>query len=224
MNAYTSIPMLVCLMFVTWSSYGKRPVSSVNFSGEEMFRGLFFVEGKYAEAIPELKSLGISYMQNEMTDKEKVSLSEIRNEVVSLIKAEDVTFFDDFKGVMLTENPMLIKAELAKTHDIINAKIQEILKISKGDFEKLESDFKESVKKNNNKIDKKYLEKLTKGIPEKEAALCPILIFILPICIVLICMVVIYVVIEEAVATNKSPLLLEQIVASVCNVSNQINA
>jgi SdpC family antimicrobial peptide len=227
MNAYTSIPMLVCLLFATWSSYGKRPVSSVNFSGEEMFRGLFFVEGKYAEAIPELKSMGISYMYNDMSKEEKTNLDQLRNEVVSLIKADDIEFFEDFKSIMLSENPTMIKEELAKAHDFVNSKIQEVLKINKAEFDKIQHEFKESVTQNHNKIDHKFLEKFGKGSASSKIENQPCIILLLPICIVLYCepIVIVYVIaLEESVASKKSALFLEQVVASVCDVSAQINA
>lgn len=61
LNAYTALPLLVCLLVASWSTQAKPLTAKHRYSGEEMFRGLFFVEGRYAEAIPELQSLQLSY-------------------------------------------------------------------------------------------------------------------------------------------------------------------
>ena len=226
MNAYSSIPMLVCLLFATWNSYGKRPANAMNFSGEEMFRGLFFIEGKYAEAIPELKSMGISYLYNEMNVVEKKEVIDLRNKVVGLITKENPAFFEHFKDVMLTENPILIKEELAKTHDIVNQKIQEVLDLSQTEFNSVQKTFSQSLKNNHNKVDKNLLKDFNKNAGTKSLEQQPCIILLMPICIVLFCWVVIYpvIVVEESIAGKKSTLLVEQMVASICGLSAQINA
>lgn len=220
MNAYTSIPMLVCLLFATWSSYGKRPVNAVNFSGEEMFRGLFFIEGKYAEAIPELKSMGVSYLFSEMNSVEKSQIEDFRNQILNSIQNDNPQFFNHFKDVILTENPTEIKEEMSKIHDLINIKIQETLRISKADFVSIQQKFSKTVKANINKIDRKFIKNFEKDLAIKSLDQQMLL---MPICMILMCDPPI-VIVQESVAGKKSDLLTEQIVASVCEVSGQIKA
>jgi SdpC family antimicrobial peptide len=220
MNAYTSIPMLVCLLFATWNSYGKRPANAVNFSGEEMFRGLFFIEGKYAEAIPELKSMGVTYLFDEMSLKERNEVEKFRNQILNSIQNDNPQFFNHFKDVILTEDPTKIKEELSKTHDLINQKIQKFLNISEAEFVSIQQKFTKSVNATIHKIDKKFIKDF-----EKELAIKSLdqQMLLMPICIIMMCDPPI-VIVQDSVAGKKSDLLTEQIVASVCAVSDMIKS
>ena len=49
MNGYVSIPLMLCFILASWGSIANNKKLTYHLTGEEMFKGIFFMEGKYAE-------------------------------------------------------------------------------------------------------------------------------------------------------------------------------
>ena len=157
MNACTSMTMLVCLFFATWNSFGSDKISKDNFSGEEMFRGIFFVEGNYANLIPELKTTQTTYLFQHLSSAEKHSLSSVKNQIINQIKAENPSYFDNFKESLNTSNPIVVKEKLLEAKTLLTEKALELSKINQHDL-KLASSI--LSKDNSSIIGKKTYEKV----------------------------------------------------------------
>ena len=225
MNAYTSIPMLVCLLFVTWSSYGGHSANSVKLSGEEMFRGVFFAEGQFAELIPELKATQTMYSSNQLSVNEKKALALARTQIIASIKASNPHYFEDFKANIQTANPVLIKEKLMEGQRIVTKNALRLFNLKEPELKS----FNNFLAKDGKNVETKVLNQLTRkslkeGFSNTKANNGT------GTCVVIDCVWVMYynlalMVIGAEMTSNSiksSKLMLEQVVCSICTIAPQV--
>ncbi|AKD55838.1 hypothetical protein [Spirosoma radiotolerans] len=79
------------------------------FTGEEMYRGIFFAEGQFARLIPEIQSLKAAYATSQPTG---VQVETVRRQIIDHLKQTDAAFFTRFKAALLSQNVLTIQQQL----------------------------------------------------------------------------------------------------------------
>ena len=72
------------------------------YSGIEIFKGLYFMEGAFAKAIPALAEQQANLPV--LTPEQQAKFGDFQNEIIALIAAEDPYYFDDFKKSMQSQD------------------------------------------------------------------------------------------------------------------------
>ncbi|MDA1477340.1 sporulation delaying protein family toxin [Bacillus changyiensis] len=88
-----------------------------NYSGEELFKGLFLGQGEVAKRIPELPE------KKEINTKEA---KDFGNELTEMIKKKDEKYFDELKESVYANNPKKISNMLEKGANLITSVIPEM--------------------------------------------------------------------------------------------------
>ncbi|AQG80668.1 hypothetical protein [Spirosoma montaniterrae] len=189
LNAYTALPLLVCLLVASWAAQARPLGVTHRYSGEEMFRGLFFLEGRYAEAIPELKSMSLSYTAKlaKAADK-KAKIHATRQRLIQTLLAEDKFVFDKFRAAVESGNPLIIKSKLEQTQQ----KLEELVA---------------------------FQSKSRKSVETNQGNCLIILIVTSESAASLSMQVIAMVLSPEEITQTNSRLLTEQLVASMCRLS-----
>lgn len=226
MNGYVSIPLMLCFILTTWSSIASNKKLTYHLSGEEMFKGVFFMEGKYAELIPELKATKLTYFSEQLSAEENASMQAVRNQLIESIKADNPQFFNDFKAILQTGNPSSVKEELKKAQELLTEKALELSKMSEADLQKDTKAMSEFLKNHSNTKDKNALKKFVNNLDKDNAStdhsgrLLVILLVIAAVAAVVWAWVKVYDAAAEEVSTSK--LMFEQVVGSICDVAPQV--
>jgi SdpC family antimicrobial peptide len=226
MNGYVSIPLMLCFILTTWSSIASNKKLTYHLSGEEMFKGVFFMEGKYAELIPELKATKLTYFSEQLSAEENAALQTVRNQLIESIKADNPHFFDDFKATLQVANPAAIKEELKLAQELLTKKAMELSNMSESELQKDTKAMSDFLKKQGNSKDKNALKKFVNDLDRDNAGsdnsgrLLVILIVIAAVVAVVWAWVKVYDAVEEEVSASR--LMFEQVVGSICNVAPQI--
>lgn len=124
-SKYISFPISILLLVLTVgcefsNSETVEHSESLDFSGEEIFRGLFFARGDVANLFPEIWEIrNVKSLVEESGNSN--SYENVQNLMIDLIKAEQPDFFDNFGNVMKSGNRVLINQELkAASNTILN--------------------------------------------------------------------------------------------------------
>jgi SdpC family antimicrobial peptide len=231
MNGFVTVPLMLCFMLTTWNSIASNKKLTYHLSGEEMFRGVFFVEGKYAELIPELKAANTAYLTEQLSAEENAALSSVRTQIIESIKAENPHYFDDFKATLQIASPSLVKEKIVEAQALLTKKAFELSKLSNSEMkEDVQAAEAFLAKQQANGVDKNAVKKFMNQLAKDNAnskvnngtgACIAILLLIV---VVVVIVVVVPLAEEMATASSKNPhnLLLEQIVSSVCIAAPQV--
>ena len=130
---------------------------SANFSGEEYFKGIFFVSGEFAKMIPQYADAIEATAK--MTDKQKLEQEQFQNQLLEEIRTASPDFFARFEKAIKS-------GEHGQVNMILNEggeKIYIALRknpLFKKFFEKTDSDksMKEDISNDKGEIDKTKLE------------------------------------------------------------------
>ena len=191
LNAYTALPLVVCMLIASWSAQASSLTVKHRYSGEEMFRGLFFVEGRYAQAIPELQSLQLSYATRLAKPGDKLVVSQLRNQIVQTIRTQQPRYFDDLRTAFESGNPLAVQSALETGRAITAKVVEQVVKGQRnGQFE-----------------------------VRRENGTCVVLIVYNYCTIIAMCAVVLMLPTVDEVAQTNSKLMTEQLVASICRLS-----
>ncbi|AKD55840.1 hypothetical protein [Spirosoma radiotolerans] len=128
LNAYTVFPLLICLLIAGWSTQAKPLTANHRYSGEEMFRGLFFGEGRYAEAIPELQSLQLSYSKKLAKPVDEKAVRQVRSQIVQYIQTQQPRYFENLQVAFESGNPTKVQAALESGRAITAKAIEHLMK------------------------------------------------------------------------------------------------
>jgi SdpC family antimicrobial peptide len=224
MNGYVSIPLMLCFILASWGSIANNKKLTYHLTGEEMFRGVFFVEGQYAEMIPELKAAKAAYLSDQLSAKEFAALASVRTQIIESIKADNPAYFDEFKFALQTASPETIKEKIVEAQTLLTNKALELSNISKSDLKEDVKATEAFLEKQGNNVDKNALKKFMGQMAKDNnlqanngTGLC-IFLFLF------IFLVIVIGVAEDMVASSKnsSSLMIEQVVGSICNVAPQV--
>jgi SdpC family antimicrobial peptide len=224
MNGYVSIPLMLCFILASWGSIANNKKLTYHLTGEEMFRGVFFVEGQYAEMIPELKAAKAAYLSDQLSVKEYAALASVRTQIIESIKADNPAYFDEFKFALQTASPETIKEKIVEAQTLLTNKALELSNISKSDLKEDVKATEAFLEKQGNNVDKNALKKFMGQMAKDNnlqanngTGLC-IFLFLF------IFLVLVIGVVEDMVASSKnsSSLMIEQVVGSICSIAPQV--
>lgn len=157
-----TIPLILCLILSTWSSMASSKKVTHHLSGEEMFRGIFFAEGQFAELIPELKATQTMYSSNQLSVDEKRALALARTQIIASIKASNPHYFEDFKASIQTANPVLIKEKIMEGQGIVTKNALKLSNLKETDLKSLDSFLAKEGKSVDRKTLTEYMKKMSK--------------------------------------------------------------
>ena len=127
--------MGITLLFFSCSQYddisSQNIEASTEFSGEEIFKGLFFFQNDIANNISDLKEIKSKIESLDDSNKIASSLSDLSNISISYIKENYPKFFDDLKITMNSGNLYEIEKKMNLSAKIIEQSMLTSEKYSK---------------------------------------------------------------------------------------------
>lgn len=105
----------------TDQKYTLKSATNTSYTGEDMFKGIFFFEGDLAYKIDFLKNFKQSWESNisSIDYTEKVKFQNFTDKTVSEIKKVDPYFFEYFEYNMKSGNPLMVKEALYRGGDLL---------------------------------------------------------------------------------------------------------
>lgn len=100
--------MLAMMTILKPVSAQDSPTNKTDFSGEELFRGIVFLQGDVVNYIPVLKKLKDSVPNAEAQGEEL----ELMDSIILAINELDAAYFNNLKNAIDSNNPNQIKSEL----------------------------------------------------------------------------------------------------------------
>ena len=92
--------------------------ASAQYSGEALFRAIYFGEGSAASIIPELQGMSIDNFTND--SREQAETRDLQNQIVSKINQIDAGFFNKFGGIMTSKQHVNIRNSLNEGKAMLN--------------------------------------------------------------------------------------------------------
>jgi SdpC family antimicrobial peptide len=107
-----AIPVLLAL------SGSPGNLHAQTYSGVDIFKGIYFAEGPVAQMMPELRDYNI---RNYTSDAEEIQESlDYQAEVISRIKSDDASYFQNFKAAMTSGNHYQIQTTLNDGYQLLD--------------------------------------------------------------------------------------------------------
>src|SRR5688572_18970645 len=121
---YLILPLCITLLFASCTKNEVNSdtgtsiseLSQKTYTGEQLFRGIFFAEGTVAAAINELKDLNI---RNFLEGEELNRALYFQDELIKRIAAEDPVFFNTFRLAMQSRDHLRIQTELKRAGEVV---------------------------------------------------------------------------------------------------------
>ena len=105
----------------------KTDSSEIKYSGEELYKGIFFAKGEVAEVVPAIKN-SISYFQvQQLTEKTAKAMDNNMINVMEEIDRKNPTFFDEFKKSIATKDHLIIEESLKDATELLYETSLELL-------------------------------------------------------------------------------------------------
>jgi hypothetical protein len=146
--------IMVCASFLAFTGCEKSEEVSLeqktDYSGEALFRGLFFFQGDVPTKVQSLRPHYDQFKQASRDKKVDKAMQEFIDEMIVQIKQIDPTYFDQFKAQIQSDNMYGIELAIANGTKMIEAagyrsekyagmfKLQHALEVKKVDFSKAE--------------------------------------------------------------------------------------
>lgn len=89
-------------------------IKNKQFTGEEMYRGIFFAEGQFAKLIPEIQSLKAAYASSKPAG---IQVETLRQQIIDHLKQTDAAFFARFKAALMSQNVLAVQQQLRTASD-----------------------------------------------------------------------------------------------------------
>lgn len=125
-------------------------------TGEQLFKSVMFGTGEFAKTVPTLAEVNNKYAS--ITPEQKIQIESRIDELVSSIKTENSSFFNDFKMQIVSGNHNEIKNALESA----SIEIADRLEILVPGFNKIKSTIEQDIAQGNfitdKKIDSKRIE------------------------------------------------------------------
>lgn len=118
------------ILFVSCTQYDEGvTIIEKNYSGEELFRGIYFSDGEIAQRIPSLKFN--NNMIADLSIEQKLELDKFQSQIVEHLKGIDPNYFENFKHTITSNDIYKIEKHLEMVSRDI-ASYVEILLAEKG--------------------------------------------------------------------------------------------
>jgi len=108
-NIFFMILLTSLLLFVSCKQDSLK--GSINFSGKELMRGIFFGDGKVVQTIPTIKQ-NFAIADFASDDETLKFMREAQELLFSELELQDPNTFVDFKNKIGTGNPIIIREAL----------------------------------------------------------------------------------------------------------------
>ena len=207
-HSFFIIPLCLLVLFVTTSAKAHPAMSTADYSGEELFRGIYFAQGPVADQISMLKAFDINRFVKDAAKKREITT--FQNNVVAKIAKDHPSFLTELQASVNSRNNFKIKNTLLKGNEILLS-VSSALSGTERDLKK-EAAFKEELGK---KVDLNKASAAEIGSALEEMAAEAIVVdiwILLPVCIVLMCWVVVYI---GNVEMQPDGLFQEQLVSAI---------
>ncbi|AKD55839.1 hypothetical protein [Spirosoma radiotolerans] len=228
LNAYTALPLLICFVLASVNSFANtnKATRTAFLSGEELFQGVFFLEGAYAQMLPETQSLQTAYLNHNQSAAQKAAVSEVRQAVLAQIASAHPGYFAQFKSAMKSGDHLRVSGALAQGQQLVAQALDGLYKLDKAELAQWQAKAQAASAGQGGKLDGQAIEKLVAQMQKGKAVdankgTC--LVTVLAVAIVL--WVVVVVAVEEEISVNGAnshSLMHEQLVASICTIAPQI--
>ena len=114
---HSILALLICLGIHSTPSLGSTLPTNSNYSGEELFEGIFFLKGEVAQILPEIAEK--SNLRNLMDRQQKKDFLIIQQMVTKQIKQKHPSFFTNFKKDLESKNHQKILSALENGANLI---------------------------------------------------------------------------------------------------------
>ncbi|UFH55072.1 hypothetical protein [Spirosoma sp. KNUC1025] len=227
LNAYVALPMLMCFLLTSWTSFAHQNTRThmTFLTGEDMFKGVFFLEGQYAQMLPEAQSLRTAYLNQSQNTAQKAVITQVRQMVMASIELAHPGYYAQFKSALKSGDAVRINQALTGGEALIAQAMDNLYHLDKDQLTKLQADAQAEAARQGGKLDAQALEKLVSQMQKGKAldvnnGTCLVTI----IAVAVLIWVVIALAAEEVVVGNDNghSLLREQVVASICDVAPSI--
>lgn len=113
----------IIMVFLVVSCYpGEDELVKKDYTGEELFRGIFFLQGEVAKSLETLRPHIDRKVESEKLSPENRSFHiEFVNEIITQIKSLDPSYFNNFRSQVQSENYYSIELALANGTQMIKA-------------------------------------------------------------------------------------------------------
>lgn len=137
-----SAVMALSILFVSCSTNedtaaagsAQQTAVSKQYSGEDLFRGIFFSEGVVAS---KLSNYGkFEDVKGQLNAEQKKELLTLQNELISYISKNDPTYFSKFQKSINSGNPVVIRAAIAESKGTLKQAVLKITNVNLTDVEK----------------------------------------------------------------------------------------
>ena len=119
----TALFLIVALLL--WSCKSKdskpdQPEGKASYSGEELFRGIMFADGKVAETLPEIKKVQELVGMQSMKENQKKAVKTLQDSIVFRINKIDPDYFKSFQYNISSGNHVVITSAIRNASSVIN--------------------------------------------------------------------------------------------------------
>lgn len=116
------IPMCALILYFTVDVKAHATNAVGNYSGEELFKGVFFAEGRVAAAIPELQGLNV---RDYVSDAAKLNtVLNTQNQIFNAMRSTD--YFSTLQAAIGSHNQLQIQRALNTGATLVKAKTSEL--------------------------------------------------------------------------------------------------
>ena len=230
LNAYTALPLLICFVLASFHSFARsnEATRATFLSGQELFQGVFFLEGAYARMLPETEAFQTAYLNQTQTQTQRAAVSQVRQAVMAHIQTAQPGYFTHFKAALKSGDHLRVSTALAEGQTLVGQALDALYKLDKTQLAQLEA--KAQAAAQGGKLDPQAIEKLVSQMQKGKAVdanngTCAVVAVVVLVVAVAAVWVVIALAADEQLSVNDrngKSLMHEQLVASICNVAPQI--
>jgi SdpC family antimicrobial peptide len=156
---------LFTIVAICWT----RPSnSSASFSGEELFRGIIFMDGPVSDQIPELKEKTEIKKIFAKDQSQEAQVRKMEDLIIMAVNKYDPRYFKEFRSVMTSGDPVRINEQLNKTEDVVIRSLASYLDIKLDDLKSAKDQINSILGKNQIKFQAAIADLQSGKISEKE--------------------------------------------------------
>ena len=133
-NLYAIFPICALVLFAIFYADAKPNIHTPSFSGEELFKGIFFARGDVAQILPETaeKNNFQSYLSKQQEQKMLIN----QKLIIQEIKNSNPDFFSNFKGSIESNNYQEILRTLIQSVQLMDSVISNVKIVEKTNSDK----------------------------------------------------------------------------------------
>jgi hypothetical protein len=151
-----SYALILTMVFTSCGQFEPAQESVPDFSGEEIFAGVFFSSGEFAKKIPSYRD-NVNALET-MNPEQKAAYDKSLAELLNAIKTKNPEFFTYFKTSVMSKDHQVIEKAIINGGKEIYANIKILYPNFEQLFERIESDYKSGEIVTDGKVDKKKIE------------------------------------------------------------------